>query len=47
MKNIRSETSDMGVKVDDLNVNCLLYTDDAVLIALTECELQVSVTIMK
>ena len=31
--------SDMGVKVGDLNVNCLLYADDAVLIA-SECELQ-------
>ena len=39
--------SDMGVKVDGLNVNCLLYADDAVLIASTECELQALVTTLK
>ena len=38
---------DMGVKVADLNVNCLLYADDAVLIALSECELQALVTTLK
>ena len=39
--------SDMGVKVGDLNVNCLLYADDAVLIASSECELQALVTTLK
>ena len=29
--------SDMRVKLGDLNVNCLLYVDDAVLIASSEC----------
>ena len=37
----------MRVKVDDLNVNCLLYADDAVLIASSECELQALVTSLK
>ena len=37
----------MGVKVGDLNVNCLLYADDAVLIASSECELQVLVSTLK
>ena len=37
----------MGMKVGDLNVICLLYADDAVLIALSECELQALVTIQK
>ena len=31
--------SDMGVKVSDLNVNCLLYADDAVIIVSSEGEL--------
>ena len=39
--------SDMGLKVGDLNVNCLLYADDAVLIASSECELQALVTTLK
>ena len=30
----------MGVKVGDLNVNCLLNADDAMLIASLQCELQ-------
>ena len=37
----------MEVKVDDLNVNCLLYTDDTVLIASSEHELQTLVTTLK
>ena len=37
----------MGVKVGDLNVNCLLYVDDAVFIASSECKLQALVTILK
>ena len=37
----------MVVKVGDLNVNCLLYADDAVLIASSECELQALVTTLK
>ena len=37
----------VGVKVGDLNVNCLLYADDAVLIASSECELQALVTTLK
>ena len=37
----------MGVKVDDLNVNCLLYANNAVLIASSECELQALVTSLK
>ena len=37
----------MGVKVGDLNVNCLLYADDAVFIASSECELQALVTTLK
>ena len=37
----------MGVKVGDLNVNCLLYADDAVLIASSECELRALVTTLK
>ena len=32
--------SDMGVKVGDLSVNCLLYADNAVLIVSSKCELQ-------
>ena len=39
--------SNMGVKVGDLNVNCLLYADDAVLIVSSECELQALVTTLK
>ena len=39
--------SEMGVKVCDLNVNCLLYADDAVLIASSECDLQALVTNLK
>ena len=39
--------SDMGVKVGDLNVNYLLYADDALLIASSECELQALVTTLK
>ena len=39
--------SDMGVKVDDLSVNCLLYADDAVLIASSECELHVLITTLR
>ena len=39
--------SDMGVKVGDLNVNCLLYADDTVLIASSECKLQALVTTLK
>ena len=39
--------SDMEVKVGDLNVNCLLYADDIVLIASSECELQTLVTTLK
>ena len=35
------------MKVGDLNVNCLLYADDAVLIASSECELQALVTTLK
>ena len=31
----------------DLNVNCLLYADDAVLIASSECELRALVTTLK
>ena len=38
---------DTRVKVDDLNVNCLLYADDAVLIAWSECELQALVTTLE
>ena len=38
--------SDTGVKVGGLSVNSLLYADDAVLIASSECELQTSVTIL-
>ena len=34
----------MRVKVGDLNVKCLHYPDDAVLIASSECELQAMVT---
>ena len=30
----------MGVKVGALSVNCLLYADNAVLIASSECKLQ-------
>ena len=37
----------MGVKVGDLNANCLLYADDAELIASSECELQALVTTLK
>ena len=32
--------SGIGVKVGDLNVNCLQYTDDAVIIPSSERELQ-------
>ena len=39
--------SDVGVKVGDPNVNCLLYADDAVPIASSECELQTLVTTLK
>ena len=39
--------SDMGVKVGDLSVNCLLYADDAVLIASSEYEWQALVTTLK
>ena len=39
--------SDMGVKVGDLNVNCLLYADDAVLIASFEFEMQALVSTLK
>ena len=31
---------DLGVEVGDLNVNCLLYTDNAVLIVSSDCEFQ-------
>ena len=34
----------MGVKVGDLSVNCLLFANDEVLIASSECELQALVT---
>ena len=37
----------MGLKVGDLNVDCLLYADDAVLNASSVCELQALVTILK
>ena len=37
----------MGVKLGNLNVNCLLYADDAVLIASSECELQALLTTLK
>ena len=39
--------SGMGVKVGNLNVNCLLYADDAVLIASSEYKLQALVTTLK
>ena len=39
--------SDMVGNVGDLNVNCLLYADVAVLIASSECELQALVTTLK
>ena len=39
--------SAMRVKVGDLRVKCLLYADDAVLIASSECELQALVTTLK
>ena len=39
--------SDMGVKVGDLNMNCMQYADAAVLIASSECELQALVTTLK
>ena len=39
--------SDMGVKVGDLNVNCLLYADEVVFIASSECELQALITTLK
>ena len=35
------------MKVGNLIVNCLLYADDAVLIALSECELYLLVTTLK
>ncbi|CAK1596329.1 unnamed protein product [Parnassius mnemosyne] len=37
----------LGVKLGDIKVNCLLYADDAVLIAPSEAELQALVTCMK
>ena len=40
----RSEKNDMGGKVGNLNVNCLLY---AVLIALSKCEWHAFVTTRK
>ena len=43
----RVKQSDIGVKIGDLNVNCLLYADDAVLIASSACELQALVTTIK
>ena len=39
--------SDTGVKEVDININCLLYADDAVLVVSTERELQASVTTLK
>ena len=39
--------SECGVKLGDLNINCLLYADDAVLLASSESELQTLVTSMK
>ena len=36
-----------GVEIGDLNVNCLLYADKAVLISSSDCELQASVTTLK
>ena len=41
------QTKQHGVKVRDLNVNCQLYADDAVLIESSECALQALVTTMK
>ena len=37
----------MGVNVGDLDVNCLLYADDVVLIASSECELQAEIITLK
>ncbi|CAK1596166.1 unnamed protein product [Parnassius mnemosyne] len=37
----------LGLKLGDIKVNCLLYADDAVLIAPSEAELQALVTCMK
>ena len=37
----------MRIRVGDLSVNCLLYADDAVLIASSECELHALVTTLK
>ena len=42
----RMKQNDMGMKVSDLNVNCL-YADDAALIASSEYELQALVTTLK
>ena len=39
--------TDMKMKVGDLNVNCLLYADDAVPIASSECDLKALVTTLK
>ena len=39
--------NDMEVKVGNLSVNCLLCSDDAVLIESLECELQALVTTLK
>ncbi|CAG4964250.1 unnamed protein product [Parnassius apollo] len=41
------KNSYLGVKLGDIKVNCLLYADDAVLIAPSEAELQALVTCMK
>ncbi|CAK1591151.1 unnamed protein product [Parnassius mnemosyne] len=44
---IKLKNSCLGVKLGDIKVNCLLYADDAVLIAPSEAELQALVTCMK